>query len=437
MNVYDKIGQYGSFAFDEGNTRKSNGNIWFVNSASGNAGNTTGTGVGESWDLPFATLNYAISRSVAGDVIVLASAHAETIQDAGTSSGTTTDELVVDKPGITIVGIGRGTRRPTFTLSGATDASMVLVSGANDVEIKNLIFVSDLADVAAAITVDAAADGVLIENCSFRDGGSSKELVIGVSVAANADDVTIRGCRFNGTDTADNASAIKLVGASIRTQIYDNVFRGDWETAAIDGVTAAAVDTLVVDNKINNLDAAAGLCISLHANSTGTVDKNTVHGGNSAVNAIAAGNCLLGKNTIVNAVGIEGGADLPASGRVTKTYTNWTGAPTQHTLFNIVGGPVKITSLVGIVTGTIKSASIDIALEAVPTAPGTDLELASVLAIDADAIGTLYTLNATPTGILVATTTGALADPGWDDIVCAVGAIVMECTGEEDGDGAI
>lgn len=437
MNVYDKIGQYGSFAFDEGNTRKSNGNIWFVNSASGNAGNTTGTGIGESWDLPFATLNYAISRSVAGDTILVAAAHAEDIQDAGATSGTITDELVVDKPGITIVGMGRGTRRPTFTLSGATDAAMVIVSGANNVEIKNLIFVSDLADVAVAITINAAADGVLIEGCSFRDGGSSKELIIGIKVAANADDVTIRGCVFTGTDTADNASAIKLVGASIRTQIYDNVFRGDWETAAIDGITAAAVDILVVDNKINNLDAAAGLCVSLHSSSTGTVDGNTVHGGNSAVYPIAAVACLLGENKVAHNEGLPGGISLPTNGRVMKAYTNWTEA--KHTLFNIVGGPVLVTALVGIVTATIKSASIDINLDLTPTAPGVDVVLGTVVAIDGDAVGTSYTMHATFGNAIVVTTNGGLEHIIDNQFIAPIGDITMECAGgnAEDAGGTI
>ena len=171
MKLYDKVSQCGLYGLGEGSNRQYNGEVWFVNINHGSAGNTADTGVGESWDLPFSTVNYAISRcsNNAGDVILVAAGHAETIQDTGTVSGTITDELVGDKAGITIIGMGTGTRRPTFTLGSATDAAMVILSSASNVTIKNLIFISDYADVAASITVDAAADGAIFENCEFRD----------------------------------------------------------------------------------------------------------------------------------------------------------------------------------------------------------------------------------------------------------------------------
>lgn len=436
MNVYNQVAQFGWYGLEGGAARQGNHDGWFVDSNSGNAGNISTGGQGGSWELPFSTLNYAISQASAGDFIFIAAGHAESIADTGTASGTVTDELVIDKTALTIIGMGSGDRRPKFTLGGATDAAMVVLAA--EATIKNLVFESNLADVAAAIAIGALGDGFVIENCEFYDGGASEELVIGISVAANADNGTIRGCKFYTTNAGSStASGIKLVGASIRTQIHDNIFRGDWNTAAIYGVTAAAADILVKDNIINNFDVAAGLCISLHANSTGTIDRNTVLGGLAGTRPIAAGNCLLGDNKITTLVGVEGGGNNDNRGTVSKSYTNWTEA--KHTLFNIVGGPVIVTGLVGVVTATIKSASIDINLDLTPTAPGTDVVLGTVLVIDGDAVGTTYTMNGTFGGVLIATTVGGLEHVADNQFIAPVGDITMECSGgqAEDGGGTI
>ena len=96
-----------------------------------------------------------------------------------------------------------------------------------------------------------------------------------------------------------------------------------------------------------------------------------------------------------------------------------------------------VTGFCGIVTATIKSASIDLNLDLTPTAPGTDIVMATILACDGDAVGTSYTLNTTFGGILVATTPGGIVDAGWDNFLAPVGDITFDGVGEEDGGGAI
>lgn len=312
MKLYDLLHKYGweiiPVLSSLGVQLLADANFYFVDSGATNAQNANDGEHGNSWDRPFATANYAVSRCTAsqGDIVLLAPGHAETIQDTGTASGTTTDEFCIDKAGITILGLGRGSLRPTFTLSGATDAAITILAGATNVTIKNLLIVSDLADVAAGITISATSDGALIEDCEFRDGSAVKELIIGISLAAAADDVTIKNCRFYTTDAGSStASAIKLVGAAARCEIVNNVFRGDWNTATIDGVTAAGTDILIADNVINQLDAAAGLTISLHASTTGAVVRNLIHGGLDTVHPVCAG-CLVAENYSSNAEGASG-----------------------------------------------------------------------------------------------------------------------------------
>ena len=317
-NVYDLVSQYGLYGLITGSDRGSNGSTFYVDGNSGTASNAVSPSTqGTSWDTPFSTLNYAISRctSDAGDTIFVAAGHTETIADTGTASGTTTDELVVDKSRIMIIGMGVGTDRPTFTLNGATDAAMVVLAGADNVVVKNLIFVSGIADLAAAITVSATSDGFVCENCEFRDGGAANlEMVLAITLAANADDCIIRGCRFLTTDAGSStASAINLVGAAARLQILDNFFRGDWNTSVITNSAAAATDILIKDNVINNLDAATGICIDLHASTTGAVIHNLLHGGLNGTSPLDTTAALAAENYYTNAEAASAAILTPAT----------------------------------------------------------------------------------------------------------------------------
>lgn len=278
INKYDNQGLRGHQS--EGSTAQTNGQVWFVNGNHGSAGNTADTGVGASWDLPFSTINYAISRcsNDAGDIIYVAPGHTETIQDTSplNQSGTVTDELCIDKSGVTIVGMGTGTNRPTITLSGATDATVEV--RASDVTLRNLLIVNNLADVAAMVEVNANADGLIIENCEFRDSGAALECVLQINLAAAADDITIRGCRFYNTAANDgNTACVFSVGATARLKIHDNIFRGDWQAPILDLDAAASTDTEIIDNLFNQLDAVVTSVIDLNATTTGVVKGNHIH----------------------------------------------------------------------------------------------------------------------------------------------------------------
>jgi hypothetical protein len=437
MNRYDVVGQYGMGGFPSAGSTRSNGTTYYVDGNAGGAGNSGASGQGLSWTTPFSTINYAVSQcsNNGGDVILVAENHTETIADTSptNASGSVTDELCIDKEGVTIIGMGRGTTRPTLSLATNTDATVEI--RAADVAFKNFIVVSALADQAVGITIANAADGILIEDCEIRDGGTNVlELVLGISISASSDDVTIRGCKFVTTAGGSGTlSAIKTVGAASRLEIYDNIFLGDWNAQVMDLDAAKITDLVIRDNIINSLDSA-GIAIDTHSTSTGVIVDNVIHVGSEA-NAIIAAACLVGPNYISIKEGDLGGLSNPSTSyTATKTYTNWTAA--RHTLFNVEGGPVRINYIVGIVMATIKAASIDISLDVDTDDPGGDLEIASVLAIDGDAVGTMYTLNATPAGALVATTIGAIVDTT-DPILMNIGDICFTGVGAEDGGGSI
>lgn len=302
MNIYDKVLRYGLYGYLEGTDRQDDGDVWFVDGNSGNAANSAGTGQGASWDLPFSTVNYAISRcsNNAGDVIFIKADHTETIADTNDDnvSGTTTDEFCVDKAGVTIIGLGSGTRRPTFTLATATDAC-IDVRAANCV-IYNLIFYNTVDGNATMLSAQAGADGLILENCMFYESANDAEPIRQVNIVANCDDVTIRGCRFYNVAGGDQIlSAIDLVGATTRTKIIDCVFRGDWNEHVIDGDAAAGFDVEIMDNFILNSDAGVGSVIDLNDSTTGVVSGNTVHGAaGTSGSAIIAKACLVSNNYV-------------------------------------------------------------------------------------------------------------------------------------------
>lgn len=283
-------------------------NIFFVNGNESQASDANDASYhGASWDRPFATLNYAISRCTAnqGDVIYVAPNHTETIADTGTASGTTTDELVIDKAGISIIGVGNDALRPTFTFNGSVDAACVIKAAAN-VTIKNLIFVGGLEDLANLITVDGTSDGLLIENCEFRDGGTAiLETIHQINLATGADRVTINKCRFfttvGGSSTLANIEVATTVD---RLTITNCWFRGDVNTdGQVDGSGGAGSNWFIKDNIFDNLDAAVGKCLVLHSSTTGAVVGNTAHGGLDATNPFTMAGIVPRDNWYTNAEG--------------------------------------------------------------------------------------------------------------------------------------
>ena len=302
MNVYDKVNQYGLYGLLEGANRQSNGDTFFVDSATG----SNGTAYGSSWDAPYATVNYAVSKCTSGngDIILVAAGHAETITATSTASGVATGQFCIDKGDVTILGMGRGTRRPTFTFTTAAAAGVHIVGSNPNITLANLLFISDYTGgITSTITASANNYGLTIENCEFRDDAANTvEYLIGISLAANIEDVTIRGCKFVGTAGGDSTCVIKTAGDADRLEIYDNFFRVDTSAAVLDLDATAIYDVMIRNNVIYNVDAAAAPQIDLHDSSTGFVMDNVIHAGLGGT-AITAANCVVSGNTVTSTEG--------------------------------------------------------------------------------------------------------------------------------------
>ena len=291
-NLLRKYGQeIGAVLSSIGVDALAEANVFFVDNGHAQALDATDGEHGNRWSQPFATLNYAVSKCTAsqGDIILLAPGHTETIDDLGTASGTTTDEVVIDKIGVTIIGIGNGTLKPTFTM-GSTDVTASINITAANVRIKNIRVISGLADLAAGITIGASADGTIIEDCDIRDGNAANlEMVIGISVAANADDIVIRNCNFSTVPAGGCANAIVFAGGCDRAIIEGNTAYGTYSAGVMLASTAASLECIIRNNTFVNEGAVA---LALHASSTGILSGN-YFGGTTSMAAALTGDTLM------------------------------------------------------------------------------------------------------------------------------------------------
>lgn len=205
------------------------GSVFWVDSGAGSDGNK-GT-----FDRPFATLDYAVGRCKAnnGDVIMIKPGHSETISSAGA--------LDLDVAGITIIGLGSGADRPTFTFDSAITADMD-VDAAN-ITVANCLFVNGIDNLTAPIDVNAADFSFI--DCETRDNNSSFHCDDFILTDDNADRLYIDGWvhRANG-GKAGAQTAISIVGGDDHV-IIPRVIDGAFATACIENVTTAC-DTLQV-----------------------------------------------------------------------------------------------------------------------------------------------------------------------------------------------
>jgi len=102
-------------------------------------------------------------------------------------------------------------------------------------------------------------------------------------------------------------------------------------------------------------------------------------------------------------------------------------------LFSIDGGRVILLGFIGEVTTAIGAGSQDFEIDLDPDDGGTNVALSTLVAVDADATGTMYTLNSTAGGALVATLDVAYNATLAIPIVLKQGDIVLDVTGTEDG----
>ena len=231
------------------------GSTFYVDSVGGAAANT-----GLSSDEALTTFDAAINKCTAskGDIIYLMPNHAETISAAAGAA--------MDVVGVTVIGLGRGTDRPTFTFSAT--ASTITFSAAN-CSIENCHFINDVDALVVGLPVTAAH--VRIAYCLFDDATAAKQTVDWITLSAAADYAEIVYNEHHGSDTAGADSFVSGAAAD-HVKVVGNISHGDFAAANIE-MTAAWTDCLIEGNRLENANAV-DVCIEGFAAATGTVAHN-------------------------------------------------------------------------------------------------------------------------------------------------------------------
>lgn len=225
----------------------------------------------------FSTIDAAISACTAdrGDVILVAPGHTETV---------TATSIALDVAGVSIIGLGSGSLRPTLTFGAA--AATITVSAAN-CSVENIHHIGNFDNVASAYTVTTAKNFVL-KNNTFLDSSDSLHFVSIVVTNATdnaADGLTIVGNKWRGLALAPNAfvsilaaeSDVTIAGNDVNMLATNDV--GHFLTVA-----AKVMTNLVVKNNVLIVTGAANATVGVFM--TGSSTTNTGYLAYNLVNSL-------------------------------------------------------------------------------------------------------------------------------------------------------
>lgn len=252
------------------------GRTYFVHSGTGSTGNS-----GLTVEFPKATIAQALALCTdnQGDVIYVLQGHAEDVVSAAA--------LTISVDGVSIIGLGNGSERPTLTFKTATTATC-LVSGDN-VLIENFIVKNDIDSM--ALMFDVTGINLTLRKVDHVETASKQTLTF-VRTSTAADGLVIENCKHVQV-AAGAAKWIDLVGCD-NAVIRNNIFHVQASTHVIGGTTTESLNVTIADNLfVNAADAAV---IVLLASSTGIAARNGAGGGKTAI---------AGTFALANAYGIE------------------------------------------------------------------------------------------------------------------------------------
>jgi len=216
--------------------------------------------------------NGAISFCQAGrgDVIVVLPGHSEVIPNA-----------TFNVPaGVSVIGCGYGSARPTFGFAGT---STLINSNGAGVMFQNCIF--DLTQVAALpLGFQIQHSGWQIVGCRIIQANATNQATQAIKLLAGADDFVMVNCDLDAETAGGTIGVGNPVTNNInRPYLYQNTIHGNFSTAAISLLSTGCIGVEVEGNVIRN-NNATGYCLSLPTGNTftGTFSFNSLYQGASS-----------------------------------------------------------------------------------------------------------------------------------------------------------
>ena len=193
------------------------GNVRWVNSAG--SPNSAGT-----FQRPHLTVDAAINGSSVNDLIICKAGHVETL----VASGAVTQDVA----GVAVIGLGQGSRRPTFTFTPAAVGTNGWAISAAGCSVQNIIGKPGLDAITNPFNVSAASCLLDIE---WQDASATLEAATVVLTTAAADQISINLTYLGFTAGDACVAPIKLVGATDARIKLD--FYGKASTAVVNFIT--------------------------------------------------------------------------------------------------------------------------------------------------------------------------------------------------------
>lgn len=213
-----------------------------------------------TFDRPFLTINDAITACTASkaDFVFCKAGHAETISAAA--------GVALSKAGVSVVGLGRGSIRPTLNLTAT--ASTITMSAAN-CTLQNFLITGGVDAIVSHTVVSAA--GCSIIDCEYRD--VTGQCTDGILTTAAADRLLIENYIHDGAAAAGSNSGIAIVGGD---GIVINGLRmdGNFAVGGIDIRTTATTDLEVRNVMFRTRNAADIFIVDTITASTGMIGPN-------------------------------------------------------------------------------------------------------------------------------------------------------------------
>ena len=238
---------------------------------------------------PAATLDGAIGKTTAnnGDVILVAPGHSETLSAAAA--------ITCDVAGVTIIGMGTGNSRPTFTLDTATTVDIDITAA--DTQIHNCIFSMNYADIAEVFDVSAA--GFVVNKCRFVDTATSMNFVdlIKLTTTDNqADRLEFTDNVIISPDTGNNG--VLDIGGDIDGLVFSNNY------ISMGVANAEAIISVATGKDVTNCEITYNHIYRLNTAGDLLIDSDTTaNSGIIAHNRI--GHADTGSEILIDADGVR------------------------------------------------------------------------------------------------------------------------------------
>lgn len=227
-----------------------------------------------------------------GDVILVLPGHTETVVGAA--------GIALNEAGLTIIGLGSGSLRPTITFTTSTAASFD-ISSANS-WIENIVFTCGIDAQLAMVNVTAA--DVTFMKCEFNTNSGTVGAVAGILTAATATRLRVEDCRFLGPAVNSGTTTTAQIKheSGVDYIIKNNYFTGKM-TQAI--VNVATILRGVIDG--NRFVVATGtVAITMAAASTPFIVNNRINVPSGTTPITAAAGFVAG-NVYSAAAGVTAG----------------------------------------------------------------------------------------------------------------------------------